>query len=63
MRFTYFCKIFVPRSEGPPLKIHVHPYSQREIPVEISQKCGQLFNSLPNDKYLDWSKLKAFADD
>ena len=21
------------------------------------------FNSLPNDKLLDWSKLKAFADD
>ena len=21
------------------------------------------FNSLPNDKILDWSKLKAFADD
>ena len=21
------------------------------------------FNSLPNDKVLDWSKLKAFADD
>ena len=23
----------------------------------------QSFNSLPNDKFLDWSKLKAFADD
>ena len=22
-----------------------------------------LFNSLPNDKILDWSKFKAFADD
>ena len=22
-----------------------------------------LFNSLPNDKFLDWSILKAFADD
>ena len=22
-----------------------------------------LINSLPNDKFLDWSKLKAFADD
>ena len=22
-----------------------------------------LLNSLPNDKFLDWSKLKAFADD
>ena len=22
-----------------------------------------VFNSLPNHKYLDWSKLKAFADD
>ena len=26
----------------------------------LSQKC---VNSLPNDKILDWSKLKAFADD
>ena len=24
---------------------------------------GQVFNSLPNDKILDWSNLKAFADD
>ena len=24
---------------------------------------GHIFNSLPNDKILDWSKLKAFADD
>ena len=23
----------------------------------------EAFNSLPNDKILDWSKLKAFADD
>ena len=30
------------------LKIHLSTY---------------LFNSLPNDKILDWSKLKAFADD
>ena len=22
-----------------------------------------IFNSLPNDNFLDWSKLKAFADD
>ena len=22
-----------------------------------------LINSIPNDKFLDWSKLKAFADD
>ena len=22
-----------------------------------------IFNSLPNDKFSDWSKLKAFADD
>ena len=27
-------------------------------------KCDlTLFNSLPSDKILDWSKLKAFADD
>ena len=24
---------------------------------------GFLFNALSNDKFLDWSKLKAFADD
>ena len=24
---------------------------------------GKIVNSLPNDKILDWSKLKAFADD
>ena len=23
----------------------------------------ELFNILPNDKFLDWSKLEAFADD
>ena len=28
------------------------------LPVTIPK-----FNSLPNDKILDWSKLKAFADD
>ena len=24
---------------------------------------SRYFNSLPNDKFLDWSKFKAFADD
>ena len=33
----------------------------RKINVVISRMCG--INSLPNDKILDWSKLKAFADD
>ena len=23
----------------------------------------QLFNSMPNDKFLDWTKYKEFADD
>ena len=33
-------------------------------PGNISQgKSGFEFNSLPNDKILDWSKLKAVADD
>ena len=27
------------------------------LPVQVS------FNSLPNDKFIDWFKLKAFADD
>ena len=38
MIFQYFCKLFVPRSEGPSL-------------------------TLPNDKILDYSELKEFADD
>ena len=28
-----------------------------------STKNGRAFNSLPNGKILEWSKLKAFADD
>ena len=28
-----------------------------------SLELALIFNSLPNDKILDWSKLKAFADD
>ena len=28
-----------------------------------SEPIGLLINSLPNDKILDWSKLKALADD
>ena len=29
----------------------------------IKLKCTACFNSLPNDKNLDWSKFKALADD
>ena len=35
----------------------VHMYPQMKNPV------GMLFHSLPSDKILDWSKLKAFADE
>ena len=31
--------------------------------VQILTILGKLFISLPNDKFLDWSKLKEFADD
>ena len=34
-----------------------------EIESLSVQKVGHWFNTLPNDKILDWSKLKAFADD
>ena len=33
------------------------PYSSEYI------KVGKRVNSLPNDKFLDWSKLKELADD
>ena len=35
-------------------------HSQYHINVLVKQRGA---NSLPNDKILDWSKLKAFADD
>ena len=31
--------------------------------VMVSGSVGNQFNSLPNDKILDWSNLKAFVDD
>ena len=31
--------------------------------VELTLNQVTKFNSLPNDKFLDWSNLKAFADD
>ena len=41
--------------------IHIKLYHARwDIFVHVS---GNKFNSLPNDKTLDWSKLKALADD
>ena len=34
------------------------------FPIMFQNPLGaDMFNSLPNDKILDWSKLKAFADD
>ena len=35
------------------------PYDRIFIDAETVKQ----FNSLPNDKFLDWPKLKAFADD
>ena len=34
-----------------------------KIDVLVSPSSDQLFHSLPNEKALDQSKLKAFADD
>ena len=31
--------------------------------LHLTQMMGPVLNSLQNDKILDWSKLKAFADD
>ena len=31
--------------------------------LHLTQMMGPVLNSLPNDKILDWSKLKAFADE
>ena len=31
--------------------------------TSFCESTGERINSLPNDKILDWSKLKAFADD
>ena len=39
-------------------------YKIKYFPSVAHEKSEFLsFNSLPNDKILDWSKLKAFADD
>ena len=32
-------------------------------PVKIDRQCVPIINSLPNNKFLDVTKLKAFADD
>ena len=31
--------------------------------VDVRRNMALVFNSLPNDKILNWSKLKAIADD
>ena len=38
---------------------HEKHHKQRESQHQISNVC----NSFPNDKFLDWFKLKALADD
>ena len=54
------CKIsFLAKSFSIQAKINIsNIYIKTGLPHE-----GDSFNSLPNDKILDWSKLKAFADD
>ena len=43
------------------VQIHKSPCSTAVSKKDLRTR-GSLFNSLPNDKILDWSKLKAFAD-
>ena len=49
--------------------LRLHYLSNVPIPLGYSMiihnrlYCKNTLNSLPNDKILDWSKLKAFADD
>ena len=49
---------------GSPFKLfnsHIETFIMQFVESRIA--CTfHLFNSLPNDKFLDWSKLKAFAD-
>ena len=42
------------------MKSHAQGHSQPKIEDQLS---NPTLNSLPNDKILDWSKLKALADD
>ena len=43
-------------------KLHIFGTSLKEPNVNESSVVQRGFNSLPNDKILEWSKLKAFAD-
>ena len=42
---------------------HKSPMLCDYVSKELVKKVLQTVNSLPNDKILDWCKLKAFADD
>ena len=38
-------------------------YNLCSLTLRFNVSKMQTFNSLPNNKFLDWTKLKAFADD
>ena len=43
--------------------VYVNSVTMDRSKIFLFGKVFNLFNSLPNDKILDWSKLKGFADD
>ena len=51
--------------QHPSLETH-HNLKQKVIqksPIIIQSTCTVSITSFPNDQFLDWSKLKALADD
>ena len=56
---------FSAQSRSSPEDLHFVSLRQSDLrftPLTVFL-CTLRFNSLPNDNFLDWSKLKAFADD
>ena len=45
------------------ISIHIYVLSENSFTSRYTFILMDLFNTLPNDKILDWSKLKAVADD
>ena len=57
-----FCHL--KRNNRDPAKIffNISRHTPAFILPSYNRKANFLFNPLPNDKFLDWSKFKAFAD-